>query len=114
MRTILSAALVFTTLAALAQTAPAIQWQKSLGGSNGDVGYSVQQTKDGGYVVAGYSNSNDGNVSGNHGNMDYWIVKLTKKGDIQWQKSLGGSSNEFGYFVQQTSDSGYIVAGESN
>ncbi|MDR0793182.1 MAG: T9SS type A sorting domain-containing protein [Chitinophagaceae bacterium] len=92
----------------------AIQWQESLGGSGDDEAYSIQQTTDGGYIVAGYSWSNDGNVSGNHGIDDYWIVKLNNTGDIQWQKSLGGSSFEWANSIQQTTDGGYIVAGESS
>ncbi|WP_223606640.1 T9SS type A sorting domain-containing protein [Chryseobacterium sp. OSA05B] len=96
-----------------AQTAPAIQWQKSLGGSNGDQAKSVQQTSDGGYIVAGGSYSTDGDVTGNHGNSDYWIVKLDASGAIQWQKSLGGSLFDEAYSIHQTSDGGYIIAGES-
>ncbi|MCX6689888.1 MAG: PGF-pre-PGF domain-containing protein [Methanoregula sp.] len=90
-----------------------IEWQKSLGGSDEDVATSIRQTSDGGYIVAGYSASNDGNVSGNHGGYDYWIVKLSGTGAIQWQKSHGGSGDEKPYSVQQTSDGGYIVAGYS-
>ena len=89
----------------------AIQWQKTLGGSSEDYAYSIQQTIDGGYIVAGETNSNDGNVTGNHGNSDYWIVKLNSIGTIQWQKTFGGSNGESAQSVQQTSDGGYIIAG---
>jgi hypothetical protein len=95
-------------------TTGAIQWQKSIGGSSDDFGTSVQQTNDGGYIVAGSSWSNDGDVSGNHGGFDYWIVKLKKNGSIQWQKCVGGSGDDHAYFVRQTKDTGYIVAGYSN
>lgn len=95
------------------QTAPPIQWQKSLGGSDDDDASSVQQTKDGGYIVAGSSQSNDGDVSGNHGGSDYWIVKLNSSGNIEWQKSLGGSSDEGAGSIQQTTDGGYIATGTS-
>jgi len=88
-----------------------IQWSKSIGGSNQDVGTSIKQTTDGGYIIAGYTNSNDGDVSGNHGNYDYWIIKLNSIGNIAWQKSLGGSSDEFAYSTNQTVDGGYIIAG---
>lgn len=100
----------------MAQTAPSIQWQKTLGGTNWDQGASVCQTTDGGSIVAGYSPSTDGNVTGNHGGGDFWIVKLDNSGNIQWQKSLGGSDYDYAYSVKQTSDGGYIVAGrtESN
>ncbi|GHS95363.1 hypothetical protein AGMMS50276_10670 [Synergistales bacterium] len=91
-----------------------IVWQKSLGGSMGDSTYSIQQTSDGGYIVAGWSASNDGDVTGNHGDNDYWIVKLDSTGGIVWQKSLGGSSRDYATSIQQTSDGGYIVAGLSS
>lgn len=91
-----------------------IQWQKSLGGSNVDDAQSIRQTTDGGYIIAGSSNSGDGDISGNHGNYDYWIVKLDSNGNMQWQKSLGGSSVDMAQSIQQTSEGGYIVAGSSS
>ena len=94
--------------------AGAIDWEKSLGGTGADHAYSVRQTTDGGYIVAGYSNSHDGDVTGNHGGDDYWVVKLTAAGDIDWQKSLGGSWNDNGMDARQTADGGYIVTGWSN
>jgi hypothetical protein len=94
-------------------TTGAIQWQKSLGGSLGDVAYSIQQTNDGGYIVAGYSASNDGDIAGNHGNTDYWLVKLDIAGNILWQKPLGGSLDDVAYSIQQTNDGGYILTGNS-
>ncbi len=95
-----------------AQT-PSIQWQTSLGGSDRDEAYSIRPTADGGYIVAGTSYSTDGDVSGNHGGSDYWVVKLNASGTIMWQKSLGGSNNENANSIQQTADGGYIVAGHS-
>lgn len=91
-----------------------IQWQKTLGGTGVDGAYCIQQTADGGYVVAGNSNSTNGNVTGNHGNIDYWVVKLSAAGTIEWQKTLGGTQDEFAYSIQQTRDGGYIVAGFTN
>lgn len=90
-----------------------IQWQKSLGGSKEEYAYSIVQTIDGGYVVAGYTDSNDGDVSGNHGNADSWIVKLDSKGNIIWQKTLGGTGDDYAYSIIQTTDGGYIFAGWS-
>jgi len=94
--------------------APAIQWQKSFGGDGFDYASDIQLTSDGGYIVAGNSNSNNGYASGNHGGYDAWIVKLNSTGAIQWQKSLGGSNDDYGSSIQQTSDQGYIIAGWSN
>jgi hypothetical protein len=76
-----------------------------------DEAHSIQQTADGGYVVAGFTNSNDNDVSDNHGGFDCWVVKLNESGDMTWQKCLGGRFHEKAYGVQQTADGWYIVAG---
>jgi hypothetical protein len=93
-----------------------IIWDKLLGGNNDEEALSIQQTTDGGYIVAGYSwSSANGDVSGtNHGLQDYWIVKLNAAGAITWNKLLGGTGNEYAAGIQQTSDGGYIVAGTSS
>ena len=93
-----------------------IIWQKCFGGTNEDYAYSIQQTSNGGFIVAGSTNSNNGDVSGYHGYFDYWVVKLNSSGDIEWQKCLGGTNNDYANSIQQTSDGGFIVAGytESN
>jgi len=84
--------------------APPIAWQTNLGGSGFDNCSVVKQTNDGGYIVAATSNSNDVDVSGNHGGQDYWIVKLSSTGTIQWQKSLGGNDVDQVSSLAQTSD----------
>jgi hypothetical protein len=93
-----------------------LKWQKCFGGKNDDDAASVRQTSDTGYIVAGSSYSTDGNVTGNHGLSDFWVIKLDKGGNLQWQKSLGGSRFDDATSVIQTSDGGYLVAGhtESN
>jgi len=103
--------LIFTILSGNAWSQPAILWEKALGGSGIDNAYSIIQTLDGGYIVAGTSNSNDSQVTGNHGAYDYWIAKLNDTGAIQWEKSMGGSGDETSYMIRQTADSGYIIAG---
>ncbi|MFD3003043.1 T9SS type A sorting domain-containing protein [Pontibacter toksunensis] len=91
--------------------APAIQWQKALGGTAEDVPQSIYGTADGGFIVGGATGSNDGDVSGNHGGGDLWIAKLYSTGAIQWKKTLGGAGQEKGALIQPTSDGGYIVGG---
>jgi hypothetical protein len=91
-----------------------IIWQKCFGGTNEDYAYSIQQTSDSGFIVAGYTFSNDGDVSGYHGYFDYWVVKLNSSGDIEWQKCLGGTYYDYAYSIQQTSNGGFIVAGSTN
>ena len=88
-------------------------WETNLGGSEVDQAYSIQQTIDGGYIVAGNSSSNDGDVGGNNGSGDYWIIKLDESGGLVWETNLGGSEAEVAYSIQQTNDTGYIVAGTS-
>ena len=86
-------------------------WQKCLGGTKDDVAHSIQRTKDGGYIVAGYTESNNGDVRGNHGGYDYWIVKLDASGNLTWQRCLGGSADDKARSIRQTADGGYVVAG---
>ncbi len=98
---------------ASAGDAPEIEWQKCLGGISTDYAFfdSIYQTADGGYIVFGSTYSNNGDVSGNHGGYDTWVVKLNAAGVIEWQKCLGGTSTDYGYSIQQTADGGYIVSG---
>ncbi len=94
-----------------AQAQPLIQWQKSLGGTAADNANTVRQTSDGGYIMAGNTYSTNGDVAGNHGGADVWLVKLSSSGSIAWQKAMGGTGDDLGYDVRQTADGGYIVAG---
>jgi len=93
------------------------QWQKTYGGQYADQLRDVEQTKDGGFIVAGYSNSTASGEKalenlGQGG--DFWILKLDDKGNIEWQQSIGGSQDDQPYAIRQTADLGYMVAGSSN
>ena len=92
-----------------------IVWDALIGGSGMDLARSIQQSTDGGYVVAGYSNSSaSGDVSGtSNGITDYWIFKLDSNGGIVWNTLIGGSAIEIAWSMQQTADGGYVVAGYS-
>jgi PKD repeat protein len=91
-----------------------IVWSQCLGGSGDDQANAISQTSDGGFIVAGYTQSNDGDVSGNHGNNDFWVVKLKPDGTIDWRKCLGGSSYEYANAIIQVSDGGYVAVGRSD
>lgn len=88
-------------------------WQMALGGNGSDYARSIQKTAEGGYITAGSNNSTNGNVTGNHGGDDFWVVKLNSIGSIEWQKSFGGTARDLAYSVKQTTEGGYIVAGET-
>ena len=90
-----------------------LQWEKALGGSSHDFAESLQQTSDGGYVVCGYTSSTNGMITGNHGDVDFWIVKLNSLGFVSWQKTLGGTITDWGRSIQQTTDGGFIVTGNA-
>jgi hypothetical protein len=94
--------------------APVIQWQKAFGGLGNDRANSIQATPDGSYIVAGYTTSADGDVTGNHGGGDAWVMKLDAAGTIVWQKAFGGTGLDSAQSIQLTPDGGYIVAGDSN
>lgn len=88
-----------------------LEWKKSFGGTGNEYLYSLQQTTNGGYILAGYTTSNNGDVTINHGGSDFWIVKISSLGIIEWEKSYGGSSDDLARSIQQTTDGGYIVVG---
>jgi len=88
-----------------------LQWQKCYGGGNYDEAYCVEQTPDGGYIVGGGEASTDGDVTGNHGFGDAWLVKIDSLGVIQWQRSYGGTDGEAAASVALTYDGGYFFSG---
>jgi hypothetical protein len=99
----------------IAQTAPGIEWQNTIGGNEEDVSYTMQHTNDGGYILGGISASNiSGDKTENsEGGFDYWIVKTDAVGNIQWQNTIGGDDDDRLFSIQQTSDGGYILGGWS-
>ena len=92
-----------------------IEWDNTIGGSGSDNLFDISLTSDGGYIVAGSSTSG---ISGDKteaavGN-DYWILKLDGSGNIEWQNTIGGSTEDIPASIVQTGDGGYIVGGKSN
>jgi hypothetical protein len=89
-----------------------LMWSKTYGGSGYDAGGGgVAVTADGGYIIGGQSWSTDGDVTGALGNNDYWIVKLDVDGNIEWEKSIGGTSYEGATSINQLSNGDYFVTG---
>ncbi len=93
-----------------------IEWQRTIGGEYVDQLRSILQTRDGGYLLAGYSNSPE---SGNktekcYGLGDYLVVKLDKDGNTEWQKSYGGDGDDQPYALMESYDGNFVIAGNSN
>ena len=88
-----------------AYTQPSVLWTNTYGGMGDDSGHSVCQTSDGGYVIAGYTESFGA------GNADVYLLKTDAEGTQLWYRTFGGVDDDYGESIQQTSDSGYIIAG---
>ena len=83
------------------------EWNKTFGGTDPDWARSVQQTSDGGYIIAGLTESYG---AGSH---DFWLIKTDSNGNKEWDKTFGGIGYDEAYSVQQTSDGGYILVGST-
>lgn len=92
------------------------QWTKMYGGSNVDGASGITSCPDGGYAITGYSRSNDGDVTGHHGNsnMDIWVLKIDGQGNKQWDKSFGGTNDDYGQSIMCTANGGLVVSGTTN
>jgi hypothetical protein len=88
-------------------------WEKSYGGSEIDEALDITPTTDGNFIVCGNTRSNNIDVSSNNGAADIWILKITPNGEILWGKTYGGNSFEAAKSVHQTTDNGFIIAGNS-
>ena len=84
-----------------------VSWQRYMGGSGDEVGYSVQQTSDGGFIIVGDTSSYGA------GGSDVWLIKTDASGAVEWSKTFGGTGDDSGRCVVQTQDGGYVIAGST-
>lgn len=83
------------------------EWSSRYGTPGIDWGYAIRQTYDNGYVVTGYTNQNAAT------GYDIYLLKIDSAGNVQWTKTIGGPDWDFGYGIEVTPDSGYIICGKS-
>ena len=88
-----------------------LEWQKTFGGSDDDRAADIVQTLDGGFAVLGYSKSSDIDVSTNAGSQDFWLLKISSKGSILWEKTFGFSGEDSGTALLATKDGGFLITG---
>jgi len=88
-------------------------WAKTLGGSGSESPTGIIQTTDGNYILTGKTISNDGDMIGNHGSIDGYIIKLNSNGNLVWQKTIGGSNTDWAQSIIQSNDGGYLIGASS-
>ncbi len=118
---------------ALANQPSEIEWSKTFGGDGAEIGKTVQQTNDGGYIIVGYTESYGNGSRGSwildcipwigsspecyhvykRGSTDIWLIKTDSQGFLEWDKTFGGADLDYGNSVQETSDGGHILTGET-
>jgi hypothetical protein len=98
-----------------AQTAPVKQWEKSFGAAAEDRLYALKQTADGGFILGGESASGIGGdkTQASKGQFDFWVVKTNANGNKVWDKTLGGSNNEYFHSLWLNTDGSFILGGNS-
>jgi gliding motility-associated-like protein len=100
-----------TCITGNAQVPPVIQWQKCYGGTSSDNIRKMLPTPDGGFILCGSSQSNDGDIGANYGFVDVLIIKTDASGNIQWRKNYGSTGPDYGMDIIATADGGYIFLG---
>ncbi|MFZ2499868.1 MAG: hypothetical protein ACP5N0_13000 [Methanosarcina sp.] len=81
------------------------EWNKTFGGISEDHAFSVNESRNGGYIIAGYTNSSDPDGA------DAWLIKTDPNGTEEWNRTFGGTSSDYAYSVKELDDGGYIIGG---
>lgn len=100
------AGVIMTSTVLFAQ-APDTLWTRTYGGAGNDMGYSVRQTMDGGFIIGGWTRSFGA------GGSDMYLIKVDAVGNLEWEKTYGGADDETGWSSIQTADGGYVIAGHT-
>ena len=90
-----------------------LQWRRYFGGTNNDRAHAVVESHSGGYIMAGFAESNDFDISNTRGSYDFWVVKVSVTGELLWEHSYGGAGIEIAYDIARTKDQAYVVVGNT-
>jgi hypothetical protein len=90
-----------------------VEWRGYYGGTNNDRAHAVVRSDDGGYVMAGFTESDDFDINNSRGSYDFWIVKLDETGNLDWETTLGGTGIERAQDIAKTNDGGYVITGST-
>lgn len=90
-----------------------LQWRGYFGGTNNDRAHAVVQSDDGGFVLSGFTESDDYDISDTRGSYDFWIVKVDRNGNLLWELSFGGTGIDISQDIAKTDDGGYVIAGHT-
>lgn len=90
-----------------------LQWRGYYGGTNNDRSHAVVRSDDGGFVMSGFTESNDFDINNSRGSYDFWVVKIDVSGNLVWEKSYGGTGIERAQDITKTSDGGFVITGNT-
>ncbi|MBL7963803.1 MAG: T9SS type A sorting domain-containing protein [Flavobacteriales bacterium] len=88
-----------------------IEWQRNYGGTNGDTVSDALMASNGDCILVGGTSSNDGNLSGNHGDVDFWVLRIDSFGEVQWSRCYGGSAYDAAQGIIESADGGFVIGG---
>ncbi|GAL69646.1 hypothetical protein JCM19302_3835 [Jejuia pallidilutea] len=89
-------------------------WKKSFGGTSFDSARSISKSNDGGFIISGSSRSSNGDVLKNNGQNDAWVFKISSNGNLEWQKTIGGSNIDLAFGAVALHDNSVVAVGESS
>ncbi|MEM8999101.1 MAG: hypothetical protein AAGB24_02470 [Bacteroidota bacterium] len=88
-------------------------WQKSYGGTGFDASHGISTAADGGFIISGNSKSFNGDATQNFGENDFWLIKTDESGELEWQRSFGGTGLDFAYDALEGADGSIILVGDT-
>jgi hypothetical protein len=89
-------------------------WYRYFGGTQNDRVNDVVEANDGGFVMVGYSESTNFDITDNKGGYDYWVIKIHENGDLHWKHNFGGSGIDQAFGISKTDNNSYLIVGKTN